>query len=250
MTTNLDLSIVIPAYNEQLRIAPTLERIAAFLAPTDMRWEIVVVDDGSADGTVALVQTMAARMPGLRVIASKPNRGKGHAVRLGMLAARGAIRLMCDADGSMPAEEMPKLINRIVVDGDDIAIGSRYAGGAQVGEKQPLYRVLWSRLCNQVVQRTLVPGVKDTQCGFKAFTADAAKDLFGRATIDGWAFDLEVLALARRRSYKIAEVAVQWTDDKRSRVNPLKDMWKVIKEAVTIRKNLRRGRYGELAPAA
>jgi dolichyl-phosphate beta-glucosyltransferase len=132
----------------------------------------------------------------------------------------------------------------------DIAIGSRYADGAAVGQTQPLYRRLWSRLCNLVVQRTLVPGVRDTQCGFKAFTAASAIDLFSRAQINGWAFDLEILALAKRRGYVVDEVAVAWTDDTRSRVNPLKDMWKVIREAVTIRRNLGRGVYGELAPAA
>ena len=105
--------------------------------------------------------------------------------------------------------------------------------------------MLWSRLCNKVIQRSLVPGVRDTQCGFKAFTAEAARDLFARGRIDGWAFDLEILALARRRGYAIAEVGVEWTDDGRSRVNPLKDMWKVIREALTIRKNLRRGVYNK-----
>jgi len=103
--------------------------------------------------------------------------------------------------------------------------------------------VLWSRLANRVIQRSLVPGILDTQCGFKAFTAEAARDLFGRGTIDGWAFDLEILALARRSGYEIAEVGVAWTDDRRSRVNPLKDLWKVVREAMTIRKNLRNGVY-------
>ena len=111
---------------------------------------------------------------------------------------------------------------------------------------QPLWRRAWSRLCNRVIQNTLVPGVNDTQCGFKAFTAHAARNLFGRATINGWAFDLEVLALATRLGHPVAEVGVQWTDDRRSRVNPLKDLWKVIREAITIQRNLRRGTYGAL----
>jgi len=259
--TTLDLSIIIPAYNEEQRITPTLERVHQFLSAqtrslvtggadvAPLRYEIVVVDDGSADGTAALVERLGQRLPGLRCVRSIPNRGKGSAVRIGMLAARGAVRLMCDADGSMPAEEMPKLLARIAAGDTDVAIGSRYAGGALVGVRQPLYRRLWSRLCNRIVQRTLVPGVRDTQCGFKAFTASAATDLFGRARIDGWAFDLEVLALASRRGLAIAEVAVSWTDDRRSRVNPLKDMWKVIREAVTIRRNLSRGVYGQLSAA-
>ncbi len=248
--TTLDLSIVIPAYNEELRITPTLEATAQFLADYAGTWEIVVVDDGSRDGTVALCERLAAeRIPQLRVIASKPNRGKGSAVRIGMLAARGQIRVMCDADGSMPATELPKLLAPIA-QGADLAIGSRYAPGAASNQTQPLYRRLWSRLCNQVIQRALVPGVRDTQCGFKAFTARAADDLFGRATIDGWAFDLEVLALAKRLGYQVRECGVAWHDDQRSRVSPWKDMWKVIREAVVIKRNLRRGRYGQLAPVA
>jgi dolichyl-phosphate beta-glucosyltransferase len=243
-----ELSIVIPAFNEELRIQPTLERLHAFLATRTMSYELIVVDDGSRDGTVALVEKLSRSIPQLRVIATSPNRGKGHAVRVGMRAARGAVRVMCDADGSMPPEELPKLLAPLVRGDVEIAIGSRYADGAAAQTTQPLYRRLWSRLCNRVVQRTLVPGIRDTQCGFKAFRGAAADDLFARARVDGWAFDLEVLALARRRCYGIAEVAVDWTDDRRSRVNPLKDMWKVIREAVTIRRNLSRGVYGQLAP--
>jgi dolichyl-phosphate beta-glucosyltransferase len=248
MSSDLDLSIVIPAYNEELRITPTLDAIASFLSAHPGTWEMVVVDDGSRDGTVALCERLAAeRIANLRVIAQQPNRGKGAAVRRGMLAARGRIRVMYDADGSMPATELPKLLGPIVDGSADLAIGSRYAEGAAHAKSQPLYRRLWSRLCNQVIQKTLVPGVRDTQCGFKAFTDDAARDLFARATIDGWAFDLEVLALARRLGYEVRECAVEWHDDERSKVSPWKDMWKVIKEAATIKRNLRRGVYGRLA---
>jgi glycosyltransferase involved in cell wall biosynthesis len=242
----LDLSIVVPAYNEELRIAPTLRAVAAFLDERGDRYEIVVVDDGSRDGTVALCQALSRELHGLRVIATSPNRGKGHAVRVGMLAARGAIRVMCDADGSMPATELPKLLAPVLDGQAAIAIGSRYVAGASPST-QPRWRRAWSRLCNQVIQAALVPGVRDTQCGFKAFTAAAAESLFGRATIDGWAFDLEILALARRSGWAIAEVGVTWTDDQRSRVNPLRDLVNVIREAVTIERNLRRGVYGHLA---
>jgi dolichyl-phosphate beta-glucosyltransferase len=167
-----------------------------------------------------------------------------------MLAARGQIRVMSDADCSMPPEQLPRLLAPIVACKAEIAIGSRYAEGSKSDIKQPRYRILWSRLCNQVIQRSLVPGVRDTQCGFKAFTAEAARDLFRRAKIDGWAFDLEILALARRRGYEIAEVGVEWTDDRRSRINPLKDMWKVIREALIIRRNLKSGVYNTTLPAA
>jgi glycosyltransferase involved in cell wall biosynthesis len=245
----VDLSIVIPAYNEEQRLLPTLDKLHAFLASQPLRWEIVVVDDGSKDNTVGVTTLAMAKIPGLRLIRQPRNRGKGAAVRRGMLEARGQIRVMCDADGSMPATELPKLLQPIIECKAEIAIGSRYAEGARTGIKQPFYRVWWSRLCNRVIQRSLVPGVLDTQCGFKAFTAEAARDLFRYGRIDGWAFDLEILALARRRGFGIAEVGVEWKDDGRSRVNPLKDMWKVISEALTIRRNLRRGVYNSL-PAA
>jgi dolichyl-phosphate beta-glucosyltransferase len=244
-----DVSVVIPAYNEELRLGPTLERIHAFMQHGPLTYEIIVVDDGSKDGTVALAQSMTTSIANLRVVVQPKNQGKGAAVRAGMLAAKGRVRVMCDADCSMPPEEMPKLLARIASGEAEIAIGSRYCAGAEVAKKQPLYRRLWSRLANRVIQKTLVPGVLDTQCGFKAFTDEAAIDLFQRAQINGWAFDLEILALARRRAWGIAEVAVSWQDDERSRVNPLKDMWKVIKEAMTIRRNLKRGVYGQLAAA-
>ena len=246
----VDLSIVIPAYNEALRITPTLQRLHAFLLNQPLRWEMVVVDDGSKDDTIAVVEALAATMPGLRVVRSPQNRGKGSAVRLGMLAARGQIRVMCDADGSMPPEELPKLLAPIIGCRAEIAIGSRYVAGSSSDVKQPLYRRMWSRLCNRMIQRTLVPGVNDTQCGFKAFTAEAARDLFCRARIDGWAFDLEILALAKRRGYLIEEVGVYWQDDARSKINPVKDMINVVREALTIRQNIKRGVYATIAPAA
>ncbi|MCX5746706.1 MAG: glycosyltransferase [Proteobacteria bacterium] len=184
------------------------------------------------------------------LVRQTPNKGKGAAVRLGMLSARGQIRVMCDADGSMPPEQLPNLLRPIIACEAEISIGSRYVAGAKTDVKQPFYRVWWSRLANRVIQKSLVPGVSDTQCGFKAFTAQAARDLFARATIDGWAFDLEILAVARREGYQIAEIGVEWSDDGRSRVNPLKDMWKVMREAMIIRKNLRDGVYSRIPLAA
>ena len=246
----VDLSIVVPAYNEEHRIAPTLARLSAFLANQPMRWEIVVVDDGSRDATCAVVQAAMARIPNLRLVRQTPNRGKGAAVRLGMREARGQIRVMSDADGSMSPEQLPRLLAPILTCQADIAIGSRYAEGARAAIKQPWYRVAWSRLANRVIQRSLVPGVRDTQCGFKAFTAEAARALFGVGRIDGWAFDLEILALARRTGFAIAEVGVEWTDDRRSRVHPLQDLWKVVREAMTIRRNLKRGVYRPLPAVA
>jgi glycosyltransferase involved in cell wall biosynthesis len=250
LLTFVDLSIVVPAYNEEQRILPTLAKLQAFLDKQPLRYEVVVVDDGSKDNTIGVTEAAMATMPALRLVRQTPNRGKGAAVRRGMLEARGQIRVMCDADGSMPPEELPKLLAPIIACKAEIAIGSRYVEGAKTDKKQPFYRVLWSRLCNRVIQKSLVPGVRDTQCGFKAFTAEAARDLFRYGRIDGWAFDLEILALARRRGFAIEEVGVEWKDDGRSRVNPLKDMWKVIREALTIRRNLRRGVYESLPVAA
>ena len=246
----VDLSIVVPAYNEEHRLPPTLARLSAYLASQPLRWEIVVVDDGSRDATCAVVESAMATIPNLRLVRQTPNRGKGAAVRLGMLSARGQIRVMSDADGSMSPDQLPRLLAPLIACTAEIAIGSRYAEGAKTDVKQPLYRVLWSRLANRVIQRSLVPGVRDTQCGFKAFTAEAARALFELGRIDGWAFDLEILALARRRGFEIAEVGVEWKDDGRSRVNPLKDMLKVIKEAMTIRKNIKAGVYEQRALAA
>jgi glycosyltransferase involved in cell wall biosynthesis len=244
----IDLSIVVPAYNEEHRLPPTLARLHQFLQAQPLRYEIVVVDDGSKDDTCGVVERCG--LSNVRLVRQTPNKGKGAAVRLGMLEAKGQIRVMCDADGSMPPEQLPKLLAPIIGCQASIAIGSRYADGAKTDVKQPFYRVLWSRLANRVIQRSLVPGVRDTQCGFKAFTAEAARDLFRVARIDGWAFDLEVLALAKRRGFDIAEVGVEWKDDNRSRVSPIKDMVNVCREALTIRRNLKAGVYNQALPAA
>jgi glycosyltransferase involved in cell wall biosynthesis len=245
----VDLSVIVPAYNEELRLMPTLDRLHRYLSAQKLSYEIIVVDDGSRDRTCDVVIAALPTIANLKLVRQVPNRGKGAAVRNGMLQARGQIRVMCDADGSMPPEQLPKLLAPIHACAASISIGSRYAPGAKTDKKQPWYRVWWSRLANRVIQRSLVPGVSDTQCGFKAFTAEAARDLFASARIDGWAFDLEILALARRRAFDIAEVGVEWADDGRSRVNPIKDMWKVVREALTIRRNLRRGVYSLPNPA-
>lgn len=243
---HFDLSVVIPAYNEEARIEPTLRALDDFLSRTDLRYEIVVVDDGSSDGTVDLVTSLSRHIRATRCIATTPNRGKGHAVRIGMLASLGRVRVMYDADGSISAEQIPGLLEHIHRHGADVAIGSRYTDGARTDVRQPFYRRWWSRVANQVVQRALVGGIRDTQCGFKAFTADAADVIFGLTRIDGWAFDLEVLALANRLGYRVKEVGITWSDDARSRINPLRDAYNVFNELLLIRGNLRQGVYGDL----
>jgi glycosyltransferase involved in cell wall biosynthesis len=237
----IDLSIVIPALDEAERLPRTLADLTAFLSAQPLRWEVVLSDDGSTDGTAAAALAFSSRWP-VRVVRSVVNRGKGHAVRAGMRAARGAIRVMCDADGSMPASELPKLIAPLQRGSARVAIGSRYLGGSGA-EGQPAWRRAWSRVVNALVCRALVPGISDTQCGYKAFTAEAAQQIFGRATIDGWAFDLEALALAQRLGHRVLEVGITWRDDRRSRVRGLRDLPCVTREALLIRRNLARGFY-------
>ncbi len=240
---SIDLSIIIPAFNEAKRIPATLERIDDYVSTIGLHYEILVVDDGSSDDTESVVRAISAQRPTISCVAYGKNRGKGYAVRVGMLAARGAVRLMTDADCSIPPEEIPKLYAPIAEGRADIAIGSRYMLESNVSTPQPRWRVVWSRLCNRIIRRTLVGGIEDTQCGFKAWSARAAKSLFSVARIDGWAFDLEILALARQKKLRVLERGVVWQDDPRSRVSPLRDFIGVVREWRAIRSNLRSGVY-------
>jgi glycosyltransferase involved in cell wall biosynthesis len=199
--------------------------------------EILVVDDGSNDGTPDLVRALARELGGIALWPSRPNRGKGHVVRLGMLTARGERRLFMDADHSTPIDEIGALMAAID-GGADIAIGSRRAPGASAARKPPRYRRAWSRLANRVVRAGLIPDVRDTQCGFKLFTAAAAEAVFPWVRTPGWGFDLEVLARARTHGLRIAEVPVRFTDDPRSRVRPVRDAIRITREFVRIRRLL------------
>lgn len=212
-----DLSIIFPAYNEAERISPTLRLFNQYLETKGMTYEILVVDDGSTDNTVALVQSLRAEIPTLEVVAMPQNKGKGWAVRTGMLQAQGKIRLFSDADGSTPVEEIDKLLAPLLAGSADIAIGSRYLDGAEIAKAQPKFRVVWSRLANQVVQKILLPGIVDPHCGFKAFTAAAAEKVFPLCQVNEWSFDLEVLALARSFNLQLAEIPVKWANDERSK---------------------------------
>jgi len=211
-----DISLIVPAFNEIERIQPTLETYYNELKNICQHFEMLVVDDGSTDGTANLVLSLQSAMPAIRLIRCPENRGKGNAVRLGMLAAQGKIRIMTDADGSIPAEQVKNLILPLLTEEAEIVIGSRYIQGAKVQQKQPFYRRLWSRFANKIIQRTLLPGIKDTQCGFKAFKGQIAVQLFELAKIEGWSFDLELLALANIKGFRIKEVPVIWSDDERS----------------------------------
>ena len=242
------LSIVIPAYDEAERIGPTLRAVASWLHANESipSSEILVVDDGSTDATAMVVRALANEMPSVRLIESCPNRGKGHAVRLGMLQSRGMIRVFMDADHSIPVTQIPRLLARIEA-GADVAIASRYAPGAASQGRAPWYRRAWSRLANRVVRAGLVDGIRDTQCGMKAFTASAADAIFRQARCSGWAFDVEVLALACALGLTIAECGVVVLDDRRSRVRPFRDALAVTRDFARIRGAFRRREY-DLSP--
>ncbi len=234
-----ELSLVIPAYNEARRLPPTLHHLREYFAARGRMCEIVVVDDGSTDGTAEAAR--AAGLPELRVLGGGVNRGKGHAVRAGMLAARGAWRLMCDADLSTPIEQLPLLEARLR-EGYDVAIGSRAVAGAQVQVRQTGFRENAGRLFNLLVRALALPGVRDTQCGFKLFTAAAAESVFRRARLDGFVFDVEALFLARRLGLRMAEVPVVWRNDAASRVS-LGTGGRAFVEIARVRWNALLGRY-------
>lgn len=235
---DVEVSVVIPAWNEEQRLGPTIRALVEELRRANRSWELVVVDDGSTDGTAGLCRRLGDEIgPRLRLLRADVNRGKGHAVRVGMLAASGAIRVMCDADGAMPARELSRLIEPVASGAAQIAIGSRYVDGARP-HGQRWWRIGWSRLANALVQGSLVRGVRDIHSGYKAFCAASAKRLFGSARTDGWAFDLEILALGLRLGMTIHEVGIQWRDEPRSRVAPGRDLVRVLLEAVAIQRRI------------
>jgi dolichyl-phosphate beta-glucosyltransferase len=233
------LSVVIPAYNEAARLPATLAAIKRFLDGASLSHEILVVDDGSSDDTSARAQ--AALPGGVRVLRNETNRGKGFSVRRGMQEATGARRLMSDADLSTPIQELPRLMQKLD-EGFDVAIASRALPGAQVVVHQPYFRENVGRLFNLMAQALLLPGLQDTQCGFKLWSGAAAREGFARARIDGFSFDVEVLYLARRRGRRIAEVPVTWRNDAASRVTLLRGSAAFL-DLLRIRGNALAGRY-------
>jgi len=234
------LSIIIPAYNEAERIIPTLRSIYNHVSNNSYTFEIVVVDDGSTDHTIAKVKSLRTEIPFLRILPLIQNQGKGAAVRHGMLEAKGEVRVFTDADGSTPIEELEKLIEPILNGSAKISIGSRYLKDSEVEQKQPFLRRVWSRMANGVIQKVLLPGIVDTQCGFKAFTAEAAERIFPICKVNEWSFDLEVLSHARSMDLGITEIPVKWLNDDRSKGNILQ-LPKEIKNLFVIRRALRAG---------
>ena len=235
-------SVVVPAYNEVAGIAATVGRLSRYLASTRLSWEIVVVDDGSADATAATVEALAAADAHVRLVRGG-RRGKGAAVRRGMLEAAGTWRFMADADLSMPPENIERFFAalRSADPAPHVLIGSREAPGAErVGE--PWRRHMAGRAFNLLVRLFLLPGIHDTQCGFKLFSAEAVTTLFPRTTIDGFAFDVEVLTLARRGGYGVREVGVEWHCRSDSRVS----LWRgaaAFGDILRVYWNARSGRY-------
>lgn len=211
------LSIIIPAYNEAERIPQTLIDIDRRLAGVDYSYEIVVVNDGSTDTTASVVKNMAKVVRNLKLIDLKDNSGKGGTVRQGMLLSTGKIRLFTDADNSTSIDQFEKMMP-LFKDGADVVIGSRSVKGATLAPAEPFYRTLAGKALNLFVQLFLLPGIWDTQCGFKAFTAEAAERVFNISVITGWAFDVEVLKLAQRMGYKMKEIPVHWVNDERSHI--------------------------------
>ena len=233
--------MVIPAYNEGRRLPPTLEKIQRYLSGRP--YEIVVVDDGSSDDTAA-----RAAAAGVTVLSNEGNRGKGYSVRRGMLQAHGDRRLMTDADLSTPIEELDRLMKKMD-EGYDVVIASRALPESNVEVRQPWYRENSGRLFNFCVRLVALPGLQDTQCGFKLFRAEAAEQAFAPSRLDGFSFDVEALFIARRRGFRIAEVPVTWRNDEATRVGTFKGAV-AFADLARIRMNDWRGAYDVPARAS
>jgi dolichyl-phosphate beta-glucosyltransferase len=235
------LSLIIPAYNEQARLPYTLMEIERFVCSEQLECEVIVVDNGSRDATSAVVTHASESFARLRLLRTD-RRGKGCAVRAGMLAGRGEVLLFADADLSWSVGDLRRFTD-LVIQQCPIVIGSREGQGARrVGE--PVYRHLMGRVFNRVVQSLAVPGIEDSQCGFKAFRADAAHAIFTRQRINGFGFDVEVLYLARRLGYGVKVVPLRWEHKENSRVAPVRDTLLMLSDVLRVRLNAWRGAYG------
>ncbi|MFY9234154.1 MAG: dolichyl-phosphate beta-glucosyltransferase [Fimbriimonadaceae bacterium] len=232
--TAVYLAVVVPAYNEKERILRTLQRLDEYYSGQSYTWSVLVVSDGSMDGTDGVVADFCKTRPLFSLDSYKPNRGKGHAVRRGMLKANGEIILFCDADLATPQEETAKLLPFIEA-GSDIAIGSRPLRESNLTKRQPWYREMLGRVANKVIQVLAIRGIRDTQCGFKMFRRDAARDIFARCKMDGFSFDFEALMIARDLGYTIAEVPIQWAHQEGSKVVLWRDLPKSFYDLIKLR---------------
>jgi dolichyl-phosphate beta-glucosyltransferase len=237
-----ELSVVVPAFNEAARIVEPLRRIDRHLQMRALSAELLIVDDGSTDGTADVVRRLAPELATpVRVISSTPNRGKGHVVKVGMTNARGQAVLMTDADLSTPIEELDRLLP-VLRDGTQVVIGSRKMTGATVEVHQPLLREWMGRVFT-LLTRLLVVRVSDVTCGFKLFSREAAESIFSRVTLPDWSFDAEALYLARRLGFGVREVPVTWHDVAGTKVNRLRDARRAALGLLRIQLNALRGRY-------
>jgi dolichyl-phosphate beta-glucosyltransferase len=238
-------SIVIPAFNEERRLARTLEQVIAFIQEQRWKAEIVVVNDGSSDATAEIARQFARSNSCVKLVENPGNRGKGFAVRNGILNASGDLLLFTDADLSAPITEAPKLVAALQ-NGADIAIGSRWLDPSLQTQRQSLLRQVLGRVYNVLMRGILGMKFRDTQCGFKAFTRKGARAVFPSQTIEGWGFDPEVLYLGKRLGLRIDEVPVRWGHDEGTRIHPFRDGYQMLLDMVSIRWSAIRGVY---APA-
>jgi len=236
-----ELSVIIPAYNEEQRLPRTLARICEYLRVHHPDAEVIVVDGGSQDGTARIAAGWGAQFPGLRLISNGRNGGKGYNVRRGMLEARGHVALFTDADLSFPIEQAEKLL--AALDGADIAIGSRGVDHTLIEVKPPRLRALAGFVFNRLVQFFIGLRYRDTQCGFKAFIRERTKILFEQQRIEGFAFDPEILFLARRYGLRVVEIPVRSAHDPASKVQLLRDGWRMFRDLILIRWNWLAGHY-------
>ena len=234
-----EISIVIPAYNEALRLPETLGRVQRYLATAGLTAEVIVVDDGSRDDTAEVVQRYAQRWPQLKLVAAERNAGKGAAVRLGMAAARGRYRVFSDADLSVPIDDMEKLLRPLHA-GAGVAIASRGLRDSQVELHQPWYRETMGKIFNRLVRIFVLGGVHDTQCGFKAFTGEVADRVFPVLQTRGFGFDVELLYRAQHAGYKIVEVPTRWINSPQSRVHPIRHSAAMFLELLAIPDRVRK----------
>ena len=238
------LSIILPAYNEENRIEACIRKVNAFIAEQNYSIEVLIVENGSSDNTLQMARNFAKEYPWLKVF-KEDLPGKGRAVRRGMMEAKGKYRLFADVDFSMPIEEINHFFPPMK-EPYQVAIGSREAKGS-IRYNEPAFRHFTGRVFNWIVRIIAVPGLHDTQCGFKCFTAEAAETLFSLQVLDGWAFDAEVLFIAQHLGYRIVEIPIQWYYDANSKVNVLSDSIKMFKELLQIRKNYQNGLYNRKA---
>lgn len=225
---------MVPAYDEEARLGPSLQRIRDYYATQSYGWDVTIVSDGSKDGTNEIVSRFAAENPQFQLLAYEPNRGKGYAVRRGMLSAKGDWVLFMDADLATPLEETDKLLSHMA-DGAEVAIGSRPMKDSKLEVHQPLWREALGRGANKLVQLLAVRGISDTQCGFKCFTRPVARDVFGRCKLNGFSFDFEALMVARDLGYRIDEVPIRWSHQEGSKVVFWRDYPRAFRDLIKLR---------------